>query len=75
MPERDEKKTSFTSRYVISVIVIRILGRVLWSNARSLQNYLVPLLGAAAVSYVWPHILERRSYEKRTQEQNEAEAE
>lgn len=53
--------------YVLSAILIRVLIQVFMSDAGQAQSIAIPILGAAMVVWVWPHIVRHRMLD-RTQE-------
>jgi hypothetical protein len=51
-------------RYGLVAILIRVLMRGFMSDAGQTQTIAVPLLGAALVAWLWPHVAKQRMREK-----------
>ncbi len=75
MDDATKKPPSFTSRYIISAILIRLVVRMFLANAGDgVQGYAIPILGAFVVAYMWPFVLERRAYEREDYEPKETDS-
>ena len=54
----------FVVRYLLIAFLVRVLMRGLTSASGQAQTILVPLLAAAAIMWMWPHIVTQRMRER-----------
>ena len=51
-------------RYLLFTVLIRIAMQTLLPDSKEGDSYLLPLLGAAAITFLWPHIVKQRMHEQ-----------